>query len=205
MAERREIVAAGDVRAFFHEQLTGALARQRLALESHTEFYLVNLLAEYMHSGQLFDESEGAGHEPLALILARAMEQPPAERAKTLRRLGDMSLYVSGFFSDSLARRVVDLDYYINMGGQAYSGAAELASQTSRTRPLSPALQELAQRFSEVVDCLMEVSERTGPTRSADLVRTYERWLHTRSDRLARRLSRAGVLVAAPAKGDVVH
>ena len=52
-----------------------------------------------------------------------ALEEESGEaRNQILRRLGDVALFISGVFSRSLKRRVVDVDYYIAMGGGAYLG-----------------------------------------------------------------------------------
>ena len=58
--------------------------------------------------------------EPLALRLGRALGSGGLEQRARLRYLGDFSLFTSGFFSDSLSRRAVDVDYYVSMGEFAY-------------------------------------------------------------------------------------
>ena len=54
--------------------------------------------------------------------------------------------------------------------------------------------EELADKFRLLVDLLNEVSERTLASSDAGLVRLYERWLKTGSDRLASLLVRQGVV-----------
>ena len=56
-------------------------------------------------SGYAVQQIESA---PLALRMLAAAEAPPRERRRHLRTIGDTSLYVSGFWSDSLADRMVD-------------------------------------------------------------------------------------------------
>ena len=36
-------------------------------------------------------------------------------------QIGDVSLFTSGFFADSLRGKLVDVDYYVNIGGAAYN------------------------------------------------------------------------------------
>jgi hypothetical protein len=205
----QEIVAAGDVRAFFQERVTEVLGRRNLKVEETTQFYLVNLLSEFAHAEQLFEPSDDGRREavPLALLLARALEQPPEARLRTFKRMGDTSLYVSGFFSDSLARKLVDVDYYIAMGGRAYESAADLVEPQAGTgRTFAGIFAELSEKFGRLVDCLMEISEDAQTTRTDGLVRMYERWLHTRSERLARRLADQGLLPSDPGgAGRLVH
>ena len=92
-----------------------------------TEAYLVELLVTFSATNNLFDKDGGRlMGEPLALMLAKASEAPAPERARQLRRMGDTALYVSGFFSDSLQRQLVDVDYYASMGGRAYDALGDM-------------------------------------------------------------------------------
>ncbi len=207
VTEPKDIVTAPDTRAFFHDRVRQVLTHHDLRLDDHTEFYLVNLLADAARPEQLYEvDAEGRRDEvPLAFLLARALAQPPRQRLATFRRLGDRSLVVSGFFSDSLAGRLVDVDYYIAMGGRAYEHAAELTGTTGVPRPFAGVFSELARRFTDLVDCLMELSEEARTTKSTDVVRTYERWRHTGSTRLARRLTRQGIVLTPGKQGGWVH
>ena len=60
------------------------------------------------------------------VLLAQSQDADPGERVKTLKEVGDISLYVTGFFAESLSRKLVDADYYIGLGRGAY---AELAGR----------------------------------------------------------------------------
>ena len=117
--------AAATLAEFFHDAVATALKNQGVATSAMTEFYLVNLLSEYCN-GTLPDE-------PLALRMAQAATSSPAERARHLREVGDHSLYVSGFFADSLSRVLVDVEYYIEMVGKAYSRLALMPSRRVNT------------------------------------------------------------------------
>ena len=106
-----------------------------------------------------------------------------------LKEIGDVSLFVSGFFSDSLKRKLVDVDYYATIGGFAYSALSRYESDT-----FSPVFAELAENFAAFVDVLTEVSERTSCTSNSDLLRLYEKWLKTGSPRSGQLLVEQGVV-----------
>lgn len=182
---------ATDVRAFFREQLDGAMARQGVGVKDETGAYLVNLLAEFLNSDQLFvREADGTvDREPLAFLLRRAVDAPRAQRAALLRRLGDTALYVSGFFADSLAHGLVDVDYYAEMGGRAYG----VLGDSVPARPAASVFHELAEKFLRVTDLFGEISERTAIHTDTGLVRLYDRYVKTGSERLRRLLADSGV------------
>src|SRR5262249_678671 len=135
---------------------------------------------------------------PLALKLAHAV-QSPDERVRQLKDMGDKSLYVSGFFSDSLQRKLVDVDYYIQMGGAAYSALARLFRANPHSVVFSEVYDELGSTFPRFVDVFAEVAEET-MTGHLGLVQLYERWLRTGSEWMERRLRAQGVI---PKKGEL--
>lgn len=181
------LVHHGSSAEYFKQLVDTALEHQRLQVGELTSFYLVNLLCGYVR----FDERCPAplDDEPLALRLARALDSAGAEQRAHLRQLGDLSLFVSGFFSDSLNRKVVDVDYYVSMGGYAY---ASLSRQESEA--IAGVFAELADRFSSLVDVLAEISEQSALTSNANLLRLYERWLRTGSRRTGQMLAERGIV-----------
>jgi hypothetical protein len=172
---------------FFKGHIESALARQRLRATGLTSYYLVDLLCRFTRPDTRipFNDDHDA---PLAMRLRRALDSAGRERRARLRNLGDFSLFVSGFYSDSLRRRAVDVDYYVSMGGYAYSSLA-----TREDDAFGEVYAELGHRFVPFMDVLTDISERTGQTSSRDLLRLYERWLRTGSARTGRQLAEQGI------------
>jgi len=197
------VLSSQPIKDFFRDLLQRAMENQRAQVQPFTELYVVNLLHEYLLSEVLYVQSEDGRLEqkPLAFLLKEALEESGPARVQMLRRLGDTSLFVSGFFADSLARRssLVDVDYYIAMGGRAYDAVGVLAARHARNE--KTLWDELSSRFRLLVDLLNEVSERTLASTNAGLVRLYERWMKTGSERLKSLLGRQGVV--PPRKGFV--
>jgi hypothetical protein len=167
---------------YFKQLVDEALAHQRIAARE--------LLAGYLQQREGEDSDE-----PLALKLARAVEAGGFRQRTTLRQIGDTSLFMSGFFSDSLRRKLVDVDYYVSIGGYAYN-----ALSRQETDALSPVFAELADKFAGFVDVLSEVSERSACSSNSDLLRLYERWLKTGSSRSGQLLIERGVVPNASIK-----
>lgn len=172
---------------YFKELVEAALARQRLQAAELTSFYVVNLLTTFIHLDRALRAS--FEQEPLALQLSRALEIGGASRRHALRSLGDVSLFVAGFFADSLNRKLVDVDYYATLGGYAYESLSRFESDT-----FAPVFAELAGSFLAFVDVLGEVSERCAMTTNTDLLRLYEKWLRTGSRRNGQLLVERGIV-----------
>jgi len=184
-----DVTPHASVSEFFHEVLSAALANQAVDASEPTESYLVGLLGEFTHA-RITDES-------LALKLAGAAE--PGERVRALKEVGDTTLYMAGFFADSLRRGIVATDYYIGMGEAAYRELAHRLTGSS----VRAVYEELSAKFPRFVDVLAEVS-RTFQFAGADVVKLYEQWLATRDEWIERRLRGLGVLVSAPTAGGKV-
>ena len=192
-----ELVRDETPMAFFREQVERAMEHQNVSTSAFTEYYLVNLLADCVQTEPLLSEP-GYEQTPLALLYVRALAASRYQRARLLRALGDSALFVSGFFSDSLNRRRVDLDYYRTMGGRAY---ASLSSQDEPFGFGAEVFSELAGRFVEFADLLSEVSETSQLTSNASVLRLYERWMQTGSRRAAVLLAARGIAPGLPGDG----
>ena len=170
---------------YFKELVETAMEHQHVAVCDLTSFYLVNLLTGFVP----FDRSASGNDEPLGIRLARALQTGGSRQRNGLREVGDLSLFISGFFADSLNRGLVDVDYYIQLGECAYASLARHGDPA-----LGDVFDELAGKFSACVDILGEVSERSALTSNSDVLRLYEKWLRTRSRRSGDLLAERGIV-----------
>lgn len=177
-----DVTLAASVDEFFHEVVTDALSVVDLEASEPASWYLVGLLGE-MTRARITDE-------PLGPKLA----QPgidAGERVRTLKEVGDTSLYVAGFFAESLNRSLVDVDYYVGLGQNAY---AQLARSLGAQKTITEVYAELADKFPRFVDVLAEVRKRTDFA-TPDVGKLYEMWLRTRDEWIEKKLRALGVLV----------
>lgn len=193
MGEKRNLTLVSQPQDYFRELVTEALENQKLTTQPETEFYLVNLLNQFMTTDRLYQkDSEGSTkQEPLAMMVKEALENPvPQAQSALFRHIGDVSLYTAGFFQDSLNRKLVDVDYYIGMGGAAYQQVAVRSEEDL----LKAIYKELAEKFGALVEVLAEVSDKTSQRTEKDILRLYEIWIKTRSTRAAKALQQAGII-----------
>ncbi len=171
---------------YFRELVESALQHQHLAAHDLTSFYLVNLLTGFMH----VDRADAADDdEPLGVRFAKALQDAGIRQRDGLRQVGDLSLFISGFFADSLNRSLVDIDYYIQVGGSAYGSLARQGHVT-----FGEVFNELSEKFPAFVDVLCEVSERSALASNSDVLRLYEKWLRTKSRRSGDLLAAKGIV-----------
>ena len=202
------IQPVASLKEFFRDALHDALSHQRVVVEGETEHYVVNLLTLFSDADALFERGEGnarSGLKPLAVMLGEALEAPSQEaRFRSLQRLGDVSLFIAGFFSAGFARKLVDIDYHIAMGGRAYGTLAENCSP-ARGRTLRQVFAELAAKFTPMVDALNEISECSYQHSDRDRLRLYELWVKTGSERSRTLLRKLGLEPVPAARSVLAH
>jgi len=205
-ASSTRLIPVANLREFFHDALQSAFAKQHLSVEDQTEHYVVNLLTLFARSDALYERTPtGTRLKPLAVMLSEALEAPSTQdRHRGLQRLGDVSLFIAGFFAQSFARKLIDIDYHIAMGGRAY-GTLAVAHSRGPRRVLGAVFAELAQKFQPLVDALNELAESAYRHSDRDVLRLYEIWLKTGSRRSYQILERLGVQPTAAARVALVH
>lgn len=195
-AASSRVVPVHNLREYFRKSVDGAIDKRGVNVDPHATHYVVNLLTLFSRSEDLYeDQGDTYGLRPLALMLADAADAGSAEeRNLSLQRIGDVALFIAGFFADGLASRLVDVDYYVHMGGSAYGSLSDEIRGTARGRALCDVYRELARKFQVLVDVLNEVRDGARESSDLDVVRTYEVWLRTGSQRAAALLRQQGVV-----------
>lgn len=195
MPNANSIVTNVNVHDYFEAQIAASIAHQHVALDPVTVSYLTDLLTNFADPERLFSRTpEGWDIKPLALQYADAVyAEGTKQRNLALKRLGDIALFVAGMFSGSLARKLVDVDYYVSMGGAAYRYLHEMLHGNFTLRAIGTPYGELATNFAALVDVLAEVAEESHLAGKPDILRDYEIWLRTGSTRVLNRLHRHGL------------
>ncbi len=184
-----------SIAEYFKDQVGTAISHQKARLSPDAEFYLVNLLTQFSNAEKLHSKNSNGEitDQALALQLFDAMVADPHAKIPILKKMGDIALYMSGFFSDNLFKKLMTPDYYINMGHTAYSSLSNIVSG-DQGKTLSDLFGELAGNFVSLVDILSEVADATSLRNNQNLLKIYERWLKTGSDRMKNILDQHGII-----------
>lgn len=193
MTVGRRVIVSKNLGEFFHTEVNQARTDLGVELSELTEFYLVQLLCDFSRR-ETAPTTPGA--EPLALMYKKAVEANFEQRVQLLKNLGDVALYMSGFFTDAIERSLVDLDYYISMGGGAYNHLSGLVGSQRHGETLGELYLQLGNKFTELVDVLNQISDRAREQQGEgdkDLLKLYDRWARTGSQRLRKLLLDKGL------------
>ena len=177
---------------YFKSIVADALSARKVESFPMAQMYIVNILEFYLDAKNLFEEDSSGKrkNETLAEMYLTANQLPATQKTGLLKKCADRSLYISGFFGDSLNRKLVDIDYYADVGGSAYSTLASTAQDDLMVQTY----HHLSLRFLDYVEVLTYISEKSFIKADQNILRLYDRYLKTGSELAKEKLMELGVM-----------
>ena len=110
-----QLITDVNPQVFFQEALQDANSKHHLSTCHETTLYLSNLLTVFIQAEQLFAQTEdGLMLKALARMYAEAADARSFnERDSSLHHLGDVALFISGLFPQSLSRSLMATQFKI--------------------------------------------------------------------------------------------
>lgn len=197
------IRVATDLDSYFETEINETARKQGLNLSQMSSMYLARMLCRFVESRAYFtqnpttnpDEQIKQSLPTLALLWLEGQTQPLGEQYQRFQQVGDLALFTSGFFSERINRSLVDVDYYIAMGGRAYERAGHIRESIQAERDIN-VFFELSRSFGNLVEVMAEISDKSLLGSDQDILKLYEKWMGSGSDRIRRMLAETGVISA---------
>ncbi len=178
----------------FSEVVKEACTQRHVKTQPQIEAYLVQLLKYYLDSKNLHrppqEDSTEKPAQTFAEMYLQAVNSETTKKKELMRTLADRSLYLTGFFSDYFQRKIVDIDYYVEIGSAAYQNLSTLTKEDT----LSLVYSTFSKRFYEYVEVLNYISEKSLIQSDQNVLRLYDRYLRTGSDLAREKLTELGVV-----------
>lgn len=182
-------IAETSLCSYFSKRLNHYAQRFEPPPHEDTCWYLGNLLDRFGRADHLYSYEDGClTLRPLALLYGDAIEaRNERERCLLLQQLGDMALFLGALFPQRFARRGIQQDYFIGMGGSAYDYLADNARHNRHI------FAELANTFARMLEMVANACSRTHRPGTEEILALYQRWLQTRDPMVASQLRAAGI------------
>ncbi|SME89626.1 hypothetical protein [Pseudobacteriovorax antillogorgiicola] len=177
---------------FFRDKVGDAVDGLNIDLDADLEFYLVNLLCEFIQPQNLILGDIDLLDTPLALIYKEALESSPQMQLKVYKKLGDISLYIAGYFQASLSRKTVGPGYYISMGSSAYQKMSSIMQRRYNELHFTEMYSNLSREFKTLVSVVTRIAGDL-PIENHNLLKIYEKWCDTQSTTLKTFLENEGL------------
>lgn len=186
-----------DSHQYFVNTVEDAFRERKFDTYPQVKIYIVDVLKHYLVTENLFDEQDQSGkktRKTLAELLLTANNSGAKEKFKKLKSLGDSSLYISGFFSDSFQRKIIDVDYYVDIGKIAYDSLSRNVEEDTFSRMY----KEISVQFLSLVDVLALISKKAKITDEENILRMMDVYAKTGSSLIEETLAEKGVLNRPP-------
>jgi len=159
------VLTKDSIELTFTDLICTSLEKQDLKISPRAELHIVEVVSSFATATHIVKES-------IYLLMRKAFDSDGRVRTEYLRVAGDIALFVSGIFPDSLEARhtCFNLGDYIDIGHDNIN---------------TTTFDELATKFPEVVEMLNDVSIRINLA-SIDLMKYIQRRRHIDA-RVARR------------------
>jgi len=116
-----KIITSTNLKGFFFEGLSELNRKSVYPVPDSVIFYSSDVLDKFALTETFFEISEGKVREKiLGLKLLEASHRSFEEQKRIYKEVADMSLLVCGYFSASISKKLVDIQYYSSIGKSAY-------------------------------------------------------------------------------------
>ena len=119
--------------------------------------YLLDLLCLYISSDELFESKKGKNNTYTLTELYKKSQAStkPQEKLYFFKKMGDFSLYLSGFFRSAVKKQLVSISYYEQIGQNAYAFVNSVCSSKTNV------FKELSEGFPEFSQILSSIQKKT--------------------------------------------
>jgi hypothetical protein len=118
----KKIILSTNLKGFFFEGLSELNKKSLCPVPESIIYYSSDVLDKFALSEEFFEFSDGKVREKiLGTKLLEATQMTKDDQKKIYKEVGEMSLMVCGYFSRSVRKKMVDTQYYSQLGKMAYS------------------------------------------------------------------------------------
>ncbi|MBL7664250.1 MAG: hypothetical protein JNM93_03900 [Bacteriovoracaceae bacterium] len=160
MAEnkRQDIITVPSLQSYFFESLTEINRNLVHPLPEKALYYSSDVLEKFSISSEYFETEDGKVREKiLGEKFLMATSKSFEEQKRIYKDIGDTSLILCGYFSDSISKKIVDRSYYKNLGVTAYK---RLNSVVPSLLDMPSFFEILAYSFDGLTQIISEVASR---------------------------------------------
>ncbi|TNF36368.1 MAG: hypothetical protein EP315_04240 [Gammaproteobacteria bacterium] len=160
--------------AQWNQLIKDAEKQAQCTLDEDIESYLIFTLIRFTSNPDLASRA-------LAPDFLHGLNQLGHAREQQLRDVGDQCLLLSGLFPQRAEKRLVSIQYYVNMGRTAYDYLGELMSKA-----LAHLYKQLSVSFIQLLDVLHNIRDHS----PLQPLQAYDLWRHNGSQNAYRSLGR---------------
>ena len=145
---------------YFFEIIKVSAEKRKIHTEPEDQMYLTNLLSKYIRATNFHrpiqTDSLEAPPNTFAEMYLTAISADEYKKKELLQIVGDRSLYIVGYFPESISKKIVSEDYYVAIGSAAYRNLHTINKKSA----LSKLYKRFSERFVEFANILKDIRLR---------------------------------------------
>ncbi len=163
-ANSKKILQVENLSSYFFSKLDELNKKSLCPLPQETLFYSSTLLEDYSLSDKYFNVSdEGRVREKiLGTMFLEANQKGKEEQKRIYKDIADTSLMVSGYFRDSINKKIIDKNYYSELGKLSYLKLNQLEPRVMNTTQFYKLLSLFFETLSSMM-ALMAKGDKSDP------------------------------------------
>lgn len=119
--DAKKILLTSSLQGYFFQGLAELNKKSLCPVPESVIFYSSDVLDKFSLSQEFFEVSDGKVREKvLGVKLLEATQLPREEQKRVYKEVGDMSLMLCGYFSESVNKKIIDVHYYAQIGRTAF-------------------------------------------------------------------------------------
>jgi hypothetical protein len=121
IGNHKKLILDSNLRAYFFNGLVELNKKSLCPIPESILFYSSDVLDKFSLSNNYFDFKDGKAKEKvLGMKLLEASQLNREEQKKIYLEVGETSLVLCGYFSQSINKKIIDIQYYTQLGKMAY-------------------------------------------------------------------------------------
>jgi hypothetical protein len=152
------LILESSLQVFFYDHLQEFNKKSLNPLRNETIYYSSLVMDHFGESSKLYEQVEGKSREKiLGMKFLEAGHLSSDKKKLALKDIAETSLFVCGFFSDSLNKKIIDIKYYQDLGMMAY---ASLNGLVPKAYDVPAFYKNMANSFSDVALLMSLVAKK---------------------------------------------
>jgi hypothetical protein len=120
-SQNKPIITVPNLVSYFFDGLNELNNKAVCPVPQEVIFYTCHVLDKFSLAESFFEKNDGKVREKiLGIKLLEAQMMTREERKRVFQEIGDTALFVCGYFSESVNRKLFDISYYAQLGKTAY-------------------------------------------------------------------------------------
>lgn len=163
----------------FYDIVSEKEKNAKIELSDYSKLYLMNLLKGLIEKNDFFYR-DIIGNDALAEAFMKALSEELLKKVQKIKAVGDLCLIYSGLFPDMLNKKLVDVDYFIQLGKVSFLTLHRIYVTMNSLSDLKNLYYSIFLDFLKLVTVMIEISKSFKLIDQNNLLKVYERWQKTK-------------------------